>query len=113
MQDGGPGSLILGTLITWAVCVLLRFFIGGEFASTPVFAVSPAGLAAGALSGVVTVLLRRRPRPGGRRRSPLWRPRPETAEPFRRCAAQEGCFSEKRNGLWGSAMRQPPGKTGF
>ena len=52
-----PAGLILGTLITWAVCALLRFFIGGEFASTPVFAVSPAGLAAGALSGVVTVLL--------------------------------------------------------
>lgn len=52
-----PAGLILGTLITWAVCALLRFFIGGEFASTPVLAVSPAGLAAGALSGVVTVLL--------------------------------------------------------
>ena len=52
-----PAGLILGTLITWAVCALLRFFIGGEFASTPVLAVSPAGLAAGALSGVATVLL--------------------------------------------------------
>ncbi|MFM9587305.1 FtsX-like permease family protein, partial [Streptomyces caniscabiei] len=36
-----PVGLILGTLITWCVCALLHYGIGGEFAGTPVFALSP------------------------------------------------------------------------
>lgn len=52
-----PIGLILGTVITWAVCVLLRYGIGGEFAGTPVFALSPIGLISGAVVGLVTVLL--------------------------------------------------------
>lgn len=52
-----PVGLIAGTVITWAVCALLRYGIGGEFASTPVFAISPIGLVSGAVVGLVTVLL--------------------------------------------------------
>ena len=52
-----PIGLIVGTVITWAVCALLRYGIGGEFAGTPVFALSPSGLISGAVVGLVTVLL--------------------------------------------------------
>ena len=52
-----PIGLVSGTLITWGVCALLHYEIGGEFASTPVFALSPIGLVSGAAVGIVTVLL--------------------------------------------------------
>ena len=52
-----PIGLIVGTVITWAVCALLRCGIGGEFADIPVFALSPVGLISGAVVGLVTVLL--------------------------------------------------------
>lgn len=51
-----PAGLILGTLAAWGVCAYLRYGIGGEFAAMKVFALSPVGLASGALVGVVTVL---------------------------------------------------------
>ena len=52
-----PIGLIVGTVITWAICALLRYGIGGEFADIPVFALSPVGLISGAVVGLVTVLL--------------------------------------------------------
>ena len=52
-----PLGLILGTAITWAICALLRYGIGGEFSAIPVFALSPIGLISGAVVGLVTVLL--------------------------------------------------------
>lgn len=52
-----PIGLVLGTVITWGLCALLHYGIGGEFAFTPVFALSPIGLICGALVGIVTVLL--------------------------------------------------------
>ena len=52
-----PIGLIVGTVITWAVCALLRYGIGGEFAGTPVFSLSPIGLISGTVVGLVTVLL--------------------------------------------------------
>ena len=52
-----PIGLVLGTVITWGLCALLHYGIGGEFAFTPVFALSPIGLISGALVGIVTVLL--------------------------------------------------------
>ena len=51
-----PIGLISGTVISWGVCALLRYGIGGEFAATPVFAVSPVGIICGAVVGVMTVL---------------------------------------------------------
>ena len=52
-----PLGLVLGTAITWAICALLRYGIGGEFSAVPVFALSPIGLISGAVVGLVTVLL--------------------------------------------------------
>ena len=52
-----PIGLVLGTFSSWAVCGALRYGIGGEFATTPVLRLSTGGLCAGAVVGVVTVLL--------------------------------------------------------
>lgn len=52
-----PVGLISGTVISWGVCALLRYGIGGEFAATPVFALSPVGMICGAVVGIMTVLL--------------------------------------------------------
>ena len=52
-----PIGLVFGIVITWGLCALLHYGIGGEFAFTPVFALSPIGLISGALVGIVTVLL--------------------------------------------------------
>ena len=52
-----PIGLVLGTFSSWAVCGALRYGIGGEFATTPVFRLSTGGLCAGAVVGVGTVLL--------------------------------------------------------
>lgn len=52
-----PIGLITGTAIEWGICVLLRYGIGGEFATMSVFALSPVGLISGAMVGIVTVLL--------------------------------------------------------
>ena len=52
-----PIGLVLGTFSSWAVCGALRYGIGGEFATTPVFRLSMGGLCAGVVVGVVTVLL--------------------------------------------------------
>ncbi|MCM1160582.1 MAG: FtsX-like permease family protein [Roseburia sp.] len=52
-----PVGMILGTIISWGVCALLRYGIGGEFTATPVFALSPVGLICGAVVGIATVLL--------------------------------------------------------
>lgn len=52
-----PLGLVLGTAITWGLCAVVRYGIGGEFAGLPVFALSPTGLVSGAVVGLVTVLL--------------------------------------------------------
>ncbi len=52
-----PIGLILGTTISWGICVVLRYVIGGEFTTMPVFKISPIGLISGVAVGIVTVLL--------------------------------------------------------
>lgn len=52
-----PIGLILGTAVSWSICTILHFGIGGEFQAIPVLALSPVGLMSGALVGIVTVLL--------------------------------------------------------
>lgn len=52
-----PAGVITGTLVSWGICGALRYGIGGEFATTPVFQISPVGLVSGAVVGMVTVLL--------------------------------------------------------
>ena len=52
-----PVGLFAGIMISWGICIMLRYGIGGEFSSMPVFAFSPIGLLSGAAVGVVAVLL--------------------------------------------------------
>lgn len=52
-----PVGLFAGIMISWGICGMLRYGIGGEFSSMPVFTFSPIGLLSGAAVGVVTVLL--------------------------------------------------------
>lgn len=52
-----PVGIILGTIISWGICGVLHYGIGGEFATTPVFQISPVGIISGAVIGIVTVLL--------------------------------------------------------
>lgn len=50
----GVGAGIVGT---WALCALLRFGVGAEFATIPQLGVSAVGVLSGAAVGVLTVLL--------------------------------------------------------
>ncbi len=52
-----PMGMLLGTLAGWGVCGILRYGIGGEWDTMPVFKVSPVGLICGAMVGTITVLL--------------------------------------------------------
>lgn len=52
-----PLGMLLGTVVSWSVCAMLRYGIGGEFADTPLFRLSAIGLISGALVGIATVLL--------------------------------------------------------
>lgn len=52
-----PIGVAVAMVITWGLCALLRFFIGGEFANMPLFAVSAIGIVCGIVIGIVTVLL--------------------------------------------------------
>lgn len=52
-----PVGVILGTILSWGICAALHYGIGGEFATTPVFQISPIGIISGVVIGIVTVLL--------------------------------------------------------
>lgn len=52
-----PVGMVLGTAISWGICAMMRYGIGGEFSSMPVFAFSVVGLSSGAVVGMMTVLL--------------------------------------------------------
>lgn len=52
-----PLGLILGILTSWVLCALLRFKIGGEFSTMPLFGVSAIGILFGVLIGIVSVFL--------------------------------------------------------
>lgn len=52
-----PIGCVLGTVVCWILCAILRFFVKGEWADMPLFAISPSGILCGAVVGVVTVLL--------------------------------------------------------
>ena len=47
----------IGVVVTWVLCVLLRFGGGTEFATIPLFGVSGIGIISGIVTGVLTVLL--------------------------------------------------------
>ena len=44
-----PIGCVLGTVICWMFCAILRFFVKGEWADMPLFAVSPGGILCGAM----------------------------------------------------------------
>ena len=52
-----PSGIMLGTAAAWGLCAFLRFFVKEEFASIPLFGVSPIGIVSGAAVGICTVLL--------------------------------------------------------
>lgn len=52
-----PAGVVFGTVISWVICAVLHYGIGGEFSTTPVFKISPVGLISGSIVGIVTVLL--------------------------------------------------------
>ncbi|WP_195462819.1 FtsX-like permease family protein [Anaerotruncus colihominis] len=52
-----PVGVVLGILVTWLLCALLRFGAGAEFMQIPLFGVSIIGIFSGVVVGVLTVLL--------------------------------------------------------
>jgi len=56
-KNAVPVGVILGTGISWGICCFLHYGIGGEFATMPVFSLSPVGVISGAVVGVLAVFL--------------------------------------------------------
>ncbi|EPY2277257.1 ABC transporter permease [Clostridium sporogenes] len=52
-----PIGVILGIVVTWGLCAVLRFLVGGEFSDMTLWGVSPIGIISGIIVGVVTVLI--------------------------------------------------------
>ncbi len=54
---GIPIGLVLGILCTWVLCGILKYFVGFEFSTIPMFKISYIGIISGIILGVVTVLI--------------------------------------------------------
>lgn len=52
-----PTGVAFGIVTTWALCAVLKFGIGGDFAEIPLFGISAIGIACGILVGIITVLI--------------------------------------------------------
>lgn len=52
-----PAGLLFASFVIWDICALLRVLSPGYFKEMPVFAISLPGLLAGAVIGILTVLL--------------------------------------------------------
>lgn len=52
-----PAGLLFASFVIWGICALLRVLSPGYFKEMPVFAISLPGLLAGAVIGILTVLL--------------------------------------------------------
>lgn len=52
-----PVGVILGIIVTWVMCIVLRFLVGEEFSNIPLFGISFIGIASGILVGIIAVLL--------------------------------------------------------
>ena len=52
-----PCGVAIGVIVTWGICAVLRFGIGGEFAEMPLFKFSEVGVISGVIVGIVTVLI--------------------------------------------------------
>lgn len=56
-KTGIPTGLLLGTVLVWILCGMLRYLSPGLFLELPVFGVSFLGITAGIVVGILTVLL--------------------------------------------------------
>lgn len=54
---GIPIGLILGILCTWVLCGMLKYFVGFEFSTIPMFKISYIGIISGVVLGLITVLI--------------------------------------------------------
>ena len=52
-----PLGLLAGTVVTWGLCAVLKYAVGGEWTDMPQLQFSILGLASGAVVGVLTVLI--------------------------------------------------------
>lgn len=52
-----PIGVILGILVTWGLCAVLRLLVSEGFSGIPLWGVSPTGIISGIIVGVVTVLI--------------------------------------------------------
>ena len=52
-----PIGVLLGIIISWILCSILRFVVGEEFSQLPVLSISWLGICSGILVGIITVLL--------------------------------------------------------
>ncbi len=50
-------GLVLGILCTWVLCGILKYFVGFEFSTIPMFKISYIGIISGVVLGLVTVLI--------------------------------------------------------
>lgn len=50
-------GVALGTVSTWILCAIMRFVVQEEFATIPLFGISPIGIISGIVMGLGTVLL--------------------------------------------------------
>ena len=48
-----PAGLVLGIAVSWGLCAILRFWVGEEFSSIPLFGISGIGI----VSGILVALL--------------------------------------------------------
>ncbi len=52
-----PIGVGTGVVITWLLCAILHYIVGGEFADIPVFEISAIGIISGIIVGLLAVLL--------------------------------------------------------
>lgn len=52
-----PIGVLIGIVVTWALCALLRYGAGAEFVQIPLFGLSGIGIVSGIVVGVLTVVL--------------------------------------------------------
>lgn len=52
-----PAGCLLGMIVCWALCAILRFLVKGEWVDMPLFGVSVSGIVSGIAVGIITVFL--------------------------------------------------------
>lgn len=52
-----PIGLVLGVVVTWGLCAVMRFMVRKEFSAIPLFGISIFGIGCGIILGLITVLI--------------------------------------------------------